>query len=194
MTRTITLALCLTSLLSCAPDLRVDHPFDGQVSTGPLVTTEVMTGTVKLMYVDATSKGSQVFVDLDVGEELKAEQAFSTNAWDLAFKRFEITMNGGAGSPGTVEVAVLKGQDFDALDQAPATGYQQDGSTSVFNGVEGGWYFYDLGVHRLVTREELVYVVKTTSGAYFKLKLLNYYDMAGTPAAISLEYGPLAPP
>lgn len=187
-------AIALT-LAACAPDLRTDHPFDGQVSTGPLVSTDVLEGTVKMMHVDATNKNSQVFVDLDEGREMKAEEAFSSNAWDLSFKRFEISLNGGAGNPtGSVSAAVLKGQDFDTLTQAPATGFQQDGSTAVFTGIEGGWYVYDLGAHRVVARDDLMYVVKASSGAYFKLKLLNYYDSAGTPAAISLKYGPIAAP
>lgn len=180
---------------ACAPRLIDDHPFDGEVSSGPLVSTQVLDGTIKLMTVDATSKGSQVYVDLDEGREMKAEEAFATNGWELAFKRFEVTLNGGAGNPsGGVWAAVLKGQAFDSLTQAPASGFQQDGSTSVFSGVEGGWYLYDLGVHRVLAREELLYVIKSSAGAYFKLQLLDYYDAAGTPAAISLKYAPVAAP
>jgi hypothetical protein len=31
-------------------------------------------------------------------------------------------------------------------------------------------------------------------GAYVKLRMLSYYDQAGTPASISLEYAPIAAP
>ncbi len=191
-----TLLLVVTVVVcGCANSLKDDHPFDGQVSTGPLVSTEVLSGTVKVMNIDATNKNSQVFVDLDEGREMKADEAFMTNGWDLSFRRFTVSLNGGGSNPtGSVRAAVLKGQDFDALAQAPSAGYQQDTADTVFNTVDGGWYYYDLGTHRLTTVEELVYVVQSGAGAYFKIKMISYYDMTGTPAAISLKYAPIAAP
>ncbi len=199
-------ALILLSFCACAPDLRIDHPFDG---TGkcidPVTKAEVdcaliplvsvtLDGAVRNMIVDATNKESKVYVDLDSGREMKTDEAFATNGWDLAFKRFEITMNGGSGNlQGTVQIAVLEGQAFDSQITAPATGYQQDGAESVFSGVNGGWYYYDLGTHKLTTKDEL-YIVKTTDGAYMKLRMGNYYDASGTPARLSLSYAPVTAP
>jgi hypothetical protein len=37
-------------------------------------------------------------------------------------------------------------------------------------------------------------VVKSSTGAYFKLRMLSYYDSFGTPASITLEYAPIAAP
>ena len=178
----------------CANDLRVDHPFDGETSTGPLVKAEVLDNGGTRLLIDATNKLSQVYVDLDEAREMKPEEAFTTNGWDLAFKRFDVFANSGASGPGVVEVAVLKGVDYDGLTQAPASGFAVDTPARIFNTVDEGWYFYDLGVHRLITRTELVYVVKSSEGAYFKLKMLDYYDESGTPAALSLEYAPIAAP
>ena len=191
-----TRALFLLTVLaeaSCAPDLRVDHPFDGLESTDQFVTTEVDSSGVTTMHVNATNKASQIFVDLDLGRELKTSEAFSSNAWDLSFKRFEISTNGGAGNPdGTVSVAVLNNVDFDALTAVPDAEFQQDGAERIFSSVEGGWYAYDLGVHRLVAQDRLLYVVRTSTGASMKLKMLSYYDPQGTPAVISLKYAQLA--
>ena len=176
----------------CAPDLRVDHPFDGQVSNGQLVTTQDFDGGVFLMNVDATDKNSQVFVDLDQGREMKADEAFSTNGWDLAFKRYEVAMNGGAGNPtGLVQALMLDGQDFDALTQAPAGGYSQDATAQVIGGT---WWDYDLLAHKVMVHPNRIYVVISSDQAYFKLKMLDYYDSAGTPAAIALEYGRVVAP
>ncbi|MFZ5441450.1 MAG: HmuY family protein [Myxococcota bacterium] len=192
--RALLLTACL-ALCACAPDLRVDHPFDGQTTDGPLVKAEDLGGGVTKLLIDATNKSSQVFVDLDEGRELKPDEAFETNAWELAFRRFDISANSGASSPtGSVEVAVLKDVDFDALAQAPAEGFSVDTPERIFNSTFEGWYFYDLGVHRLITREELTYVVKTSTGAYKKLKMLSYYDENGTPASISLKYAAVAAP
>lgn len=175
----------------CATDLRVDHPFDGEVSSGQLVHIEVLDGGVTMMTLDATDKNSQVYVDLDQGREMKVDEAFSTNQWDLSFKRYVISMNGGAGnSTGLVKALVLDGQDFDALTSAPADGYSQDGSSPVL----GAWWEYDLLTHRVLTRPNLMYVLVSSEGAFFKLKMLDYYDASGTPAAISLKYASLPLP
>lgn len=188
-------SLAALLLAGCAPDLRVDHPFDGQVNDGPLVTVTIDAAGVHHAAIDATNKGSQVFVDLDHDKEMKAEEAFSTNGWDLAFKRFEISMNGGSGNPsGVVRALVLKGQDFAALTQAPADGYVQDGTTSLFATAEGGWYTYDLSVHRVVARQDLLYVVVSSDATSFKLRMRSYYDDKGTPAFISVDYAPLLSP
>lgn len=182
-------------LLGCAPDLRTDHPFDGEQSTEQLVVSEDLGGGVTKLVVNASSKTSKTYVDLDELRELKTDEAFATNGWDLSLKRFEIFMNGGSSNPsGVVRAAVLVDQDFDALTQAPADGYHQDGAEPVFNSVEGGWYYYDLGVHRLVTREDLAYVVQTSSGAYKKLKMLGYYDEAGSPGLVSLKVADVLAP
>ncbi len=182
-------------LAGCAPDLRVDHPFDGETTTGPLVVATVLDTGGKQLLIDATNKMSQVYVDLDEGREMKPDEAFSTNGWDLSLKRFDIFVNSGASGPtGNVEIAVLKDADFASLAKAPASGFTTDTGGRVFNTTDGGWYFYDLGVHRLVTRTELIYVIHTSAGAYVKLRMLSYYDGHGTPASISLEYAPIAAP
>ncbi len=192
MPRRLPLLACAL-LSACANDLRDDFPFDGQVNTGPLVTA-TRDGEVTHLSVDATNRQSQVFIDLDEGRELKAEEAFETNAWDLAVKRYEIAINSGASNPeGAVELVVLTGTSFDGLTQAPATGYAVDVNEHLFSTVHEGWYLYDIGVHRLTARP-LVYVVKTSSGAYLKVQMLGYYDAAGTPAVITLRYAPLTPP
>lgn len=181
-------------LLGCANDLRTDHPFDGETSTGPLVSAEMLEGGARRLVVDATNKMSQVYVDLDEGREMKPSEAFDTNGWELAFKRFDVFVNSGASGPGLVEVAVLKGIDYNTLTQSPAEGYTHDTPDRVFNTVAEGWYYYDLGVHRLTPRAELTYLIHTSAGNYVKLRILGYYDANGTPASISLEYAPIAPP
>jgi len=189
------LMLAAMALAACAPDLRDDFPFDGQVNDGPLVTVTVNADGSRTALVDATNRGSQVYVDLDGEKEMKADEAFSTNGWDLAFKRTAISMNGGSGNPdGKVEVAVLHDVDFASLTQAPATGYLQDGTKTVFNSGDDEWYFYDISVHKVVTRTDLLYVVHSSDGAYFKLKMLSYYDDAGTAARLSFLFQTLEAP
>ncbi len=192
--RRIVLLLSLGLMSSCANDLREDHPFDGETSMGPLVTAESMDSGAKRLLVDATNKKSQVYVDLDEGREMKPDEAFADNGWELAFRRFDIFVNSGASGPGVIEVLVLKDADYEGLSVAPASGFVADTPDRIFNTVEGGWYTYDIGVHRLQTQTSLSYVLHTSKGAYVKLKMLSYYDENGTPASISLEYAPIAAP
>jgi len=179
----------------CAPDLREDYPFDGQSSAGPLVEVTPREDGSALVLVDATNKSGTVYFDLDEGREMKTDEALDSNQWDLAFQRFTVTTNGGGGNPtGEVHVAVLQNSDWDTLSSAPSGGYQQDASETVFNGVHGGWYSYDLVKHQLLPRESLLYVVRGSQARYFKLRMLSYYDSAGTPARLSFQYQQVAAP
>lgn len=197
-----TAAVMVLTAVACGIDLRVDHPFDGNSSGSGHVRLYDANGTwlnadggrvagsagVISAVVDATSKTSIIYFDMDEGRELSSEEAFDAGTWDLAFQRYNIATNGGAGGPGNVGVAVLKEKAFDAVTMAPETGYLQDTGETVFNGVEGGWYYYDLGVHRLLTQGDRTYVVRTGNLHAFKLRMRGYYDDAGTPAMLSFDY------
>jgi hypothetical protein len=181
---------------ACAPDLRKTDCFDGvcgELPTEPLFSFTVADGVVQSL-VDATSKTLPTYIDLDEPKELKFDEAEVTNAWDLSFMRDKVRSNGGGTNPmGVVEVALLKGVDFAALTRAPASGYLKDGAEGVFNTAEGGWYYYDLGVHRLTTLDH-VYVVKTSKGDFVKVKMGSYYDGNGTAARIAVTFAKILPP
>lgn len=186
---------------ACAPDLRKDFPFDGQLPEGSYVEFSKNDQGFTTMKVNATFKESWVYVDLDEPKELQTQEALSTAEWDVAFQRFKIISNGGFSGPGTVNVAILKKQDFDALSQAPSEGYvtdavdSSDADTDVDSAflINGGWYYYDLLKHRL-TPNEVVYVLHTTQGKYLKFQMLSYYDSSGTPAQLSMKWQAIAPP
>lgn len=173
-------------LMACAPDLRDDYPFDGALTGDFLVNAPQSDGTT-LSTIDATSKTGTIYLDLDTAAVVGVGEP-----WDLAFQRFKISANSGASGQGSVGVAVVKGQDFASLKTPPADGYLQDGSETVFNGIEGGWYSYDLSVHKLVTRDDLFYVVRTEAG-FFKLKMKSYYDEAGTAARMQFWWAKVQP-
>lgn len=175
----------------CAPDLRKDYPFDGELAGTNHLKNEVQSDGSTRSIVDATNKEGFVYVDLDTGKELSVGEALDTNTWDLAFQRFVIRMNGGGGGLGNVEAAVLVNADFDTLTAPPAEGFQKDGAEPVFSVAEGGWYFYDLGKHKVIAKTELTYVIHSSEGAYFKMKLLDYYDSAGTAANVSFRWAKL---
>jgi HmuY protein len=188
-------------IAACAPDLRADFPFDGALPDGVYFKTTPLADGTRKSVVTATSKNSYVYVDLDAQKDLAAAEALETGAWDLSFQRYKIPMNGGSDGPGTVAVAVLvypsipeAQRAYEALTEAPSTGYAQDSADTVLNATSGGWYFYDLGKHKLFTRDENFYVVRSTEGAYFKLRFKAYYDDTGTAGMVTFEWKQVAAP
>lgn len=203
--RTLGVLAIVVMVSGCAPDLRCDFPFDGDRGCagqdagpeGPKISLKFDDDAgVRDVLVDATSKTSRVFLDVDADRELSVDEALSSNGWDLSFKRDNVASNGGPATDnrGQVAIAVLKDVAFDSLTRAPTDGYRQDAAQTVLNEAEGGWYVYDLGVHRLAARADLTYVLKSSAGRYFKLKFLSYYDEAGSPARINLRYQAIAAP
>lgn len=63
--------------------------------------------------IDATSSEDYRYFDLATGQEiaLTAEQASSSTDWDIAFRRSEIKLNGGASGSGAVEAAIVAEQE-----------------------------------------------------------------------------------
>jgi hypothetical protein len=57
----------------------------------------------------------------------------------------------------------------------------------VFNGAEGGWYTYDLGQHKLITKTDRYYAIENGDGGYWKLKMKSYYDEQGTAARMPVR-------
>ncbi|MBJ6761116.1 hypothetical protein JGU66_10110 [Myxococcaceae bacterium JPH2] len=148
--------------------------------------------------VDATSKDVWVALDLDTGRQVDATQDAK---WDLAFQRFHIRARGGVNGKGGVEVATLSGADFAQLSQAPTAGYATDAADGDDVGTDpdtafevgDAWYSYDAVTHKLSPRDR-VYVVRSDEGTWFKVRMLTYYDAAGTPAMLQLRWGKVQAP
>lgn len=196
------LLFVLVPLSACAPDLREAYPFDGATTGGgSRVTHEELGEGVWRTTVDASVNEAWVYLDLDARRELPVDEALTTQDWDLAFQRFKIISNGGVSGPGGVAAAALTGTSFEALTRAPESGFQADETDGTDENSDldsaflkgEGWYYYDLGKHRLTARET-VYVVRTTDGGYFKLKLLGYYDGSGNSGHVSFEWASVTAP
>ena len=53
------------------------------------------------------------------------------------------------------------------------------------------WFAYSVGV---LTPREMVYVVKTATPRYYKIKMLNYYGPTGTSGKIRFQWGEVSAP
>ncbi len=109
--------------------------------------------------------------------------------WDVAFRRFQVLVNGGEAFPGEGGVINLGAVDFDSLTVLPERGYQ---GTEVFRGdsisapIEG-WYNYSFFTHLLSPRST-VYAIRTADGRYAKLRFLGYYCPGARPGCVTFEY------
>jgi hypothetical protein len=148
--------------------------------------------------VDATDEQAWRYLDLDSRRDDGAAAR-----WDLGFSRFRVRTNGGASGDGGVQVAALAGQDFDALKRAPDAGFradQPDGAEdtdtepdNAFNSGPEDWYDYNVMTHALTPRA-ITYVIASTEGRFYKLRIEDYYDSAGTPGFLSFRWAEIDAP
>ena len=120
----------------------------------------------------------------------KADSA--TTKWDVAFSSTKILVNSGTSGPGFGGAFVFKGL-FDALKKIPAdSNFATDNSNaspSQYAIPQTGqtWFIYD-EFNRLITPEAgRVLVIRTATGKYAKIEILNYYKGGITPAATASD-------
>ncbi|MDA1028373.1 MAG: HmuY family protein [Bacteroidetes bacterium] len=116
--------------------------------------------------LDAT--GDQfVFFNLTSGE-IVAGDAAAFGGWDIAFQGTNIQVNGAAQY---LNVA------YDSLYQAPDSGYltAESGPVSLPTSSEERWFNYDFNTHFISPVVNRIVLIKTKSGHFAKLQILNYY-------------------
>lgn len=161
------------------------------VSKGAVKVVSTKDG-VTTIWIDATAGGTpnaaknpRTYLTLD-GKQVKISDtdAPTSSDWDLALKRAEIFTNSGDTGPGKGgAVAVAKAFDDVTADDADGLAQEKffDADCEVKKD-EGGfllstfldWYDYDESTHIPKPKKDTAYVVKSASGALFKLGLLSY--------------------
>lgn len=108
--------------------------------------------------------------------------------WDLAFRRFQVIVNGGARFAGAGGVADLGLVPFDSVNAVPVDGYvvTEVRSDSV-NAALHRWYEYSFTSH-LLTPKQNVYAVRTADGRYAKVQFAGYYCPGATPGCVTFRY------
>lgn len=172
-------------------DEDIENPSGYPVRSGKFRNVEQSDGSV-ITQVDAIEDTEWQQFDLD-----NAVSADDEKAWDIAFSRFKIRTNGGVTGPGGVYVAALPEQDFDPLTKAPNEGFAADRADSdedtdsdpdnVFNSGDEDWYDYNVMRHEL-SPKDITYVIASTERRFFKLRIDQYYDAAGTPAKMKVHW------
>ena len=109
--------------------------------------------------------------------------------WDLAFRRFEVRVNGGAGERGQGGALDLGAVALDSVTAAPETGYVgmeaagRDTTETLLN----DWYGYSYTSHLLEPRDR-TYALRTADGRRVALRFLSYYCPGAQPGCVTLRY------
>jgi hypothetical protein len=112
-------------------------------------------------------------------------------------------MNGGASGSAGVQVATLDGVAFESVTKAPEEGFTSpvaDGPDdddaepdNAFNNGTDDWYEYDLSTHTLTTKD-VIYVVASSAGRFYKIRFESYYDGAGSPGFVRFRWAEIEAP
>jgi len=165
-----------------APEFKIENPPPLEVGTN-------LTDSIKYT-VDATALEDWVFFDFSSGSTVSATNWELLN-WDLAFRRAKILTNGGITNPqGKGGILRLEGAEFQALSEAPESGYVLDEkpkNTSEFaNPHIDKWYNYNYWTHGLTPKDE-IYVIRTADGKFAKMVIEDYY-CGQTAGCMSFTY------
>ena len=110
----------------------------------------------------------------------------ATAKWDLAFAGTTIRVNNTTSGPGAGGAFVYAGT-FDALAAVPTDStFRIDNHPTTYAIARGsgkGWYNYDGANNLLTPIPGRVMVIRTASGKYAKVEILNYYKGGVTPSA-----------
>lgn len=153
----------------------------------PTVSMPAEVGTerdARTVTVDASDPDIWHFFDFSQGSVLDAPGVVE---WDLAFRRFQIIVNGGrnlAGQGGAVSLGELA---FEGVSDVPENGYVVAEKNDSVNAALEDWYDYSMTSHVLQPKQT-VYAIRTADGRYAKMEILGYYCVGALPGCTTFRY------
>jgi hypothetical protein len=135
--------------------------------------------------IDASDPQAWRYVDLERG----TVGASPSGPWDLAFRRFEVRVNGGAGFAGQGGVLDLGAVPLDSVARVPDDGYdamRAQGRDTTLAVLEN-WYSYSYTTHVLRPRER-TFALRTGEGGRAALRFVSYYCPGAQPGCVTLRF------
>ncbi len=132
--------------------------------------------------------GIYSYFSLETNSKVSIEDSTSSN-WDLAFAGTTIRVNNGTSGPGNGGAFVYTGT-FDALTTVPVDStFRVDNAPAyaITKASGKGWYNYDAPNNLITAIPGRVLVIRTASGKYAKVEILNYYKGGVTPATTASD-------
>jgi len=187
--RKIAMGLGLSiALVACSKDEEIIV-----VPVSAITVSNLAADTVTGLGVDGRpqSAGTTTYYSLVDNKVIASTDAASTK-WDIAFSSTKILVNSGTSGPGLGGAFVYVGL-FDALKTIPAdSNFATDNANAASYAIPLGsgkaWYTYD-GLTTLVSPiAGRVLVIRTATGKFAKIEILNYYKGGVTlPATASVS-------
>jgi hypothetical protein len=128
--------------------------------------------------LDATDGERWRYASLALGRALAAPD---TTGWELAARRYRITVAGALADLGAVP--------FEGARIGPDARFVASGSREIANEAIRHWYRYGLVTH-LLTPDGRVYALRTRGGRLWKLQVLGYYCPGLVAGCLTLRYAP----
>jgi hypothetical protein len=133
--------------------------------------------------------GKYTFFSLENNKVVPSSDSNSTK-WDIAFRGTTIITNSGVSGPGNGGGFVQVGTFEDLKTISPDSVFRTDLSASnlaIPAGSNRGWYVYNAPVNLVTPIPGRVLVIRTATGKFAKVEILNYYKGGVTPLATASD-------
>jgi len=114
----------------------------------------------------------------------------ATAKWDIGFRGTTIIINGGNSGPGAGGAFVYVGTYSDLATIPTDSTFRVDNapvSYAIKTGSGNGWYSYNGATQLITPIPGRVMVIRTATGRYAKIEILNYYKGGVTPDATASD-------
>lgn len=158
-------------------------------------------GNLKTSIIPTSMREAQTkYFDFDSASIIEVEDPKLNQDWDIGVKFYNISSNSGVSGPGGVLVTFLEAK-FDDIKKAPSTGYFHDVASLAVNPfVSGlaflrskGWFTYYFNQGHRIEIKDRIYVVKSTKGTFFKIKIESFSKSDGTPGDLKFNWTEIEP-
>jgi hypothetical protein len=132
--------------------------------------------------------GKFTFYSLETNKIIASADSNSSK-WDLAFRGTTIITNGGTSGPALGGSFVYTGL-FDDMKEVPVDStFKVDNATTlgITSGSGKGWYSYNPTANLITPIPGRVLFIRTATGKYAKVEILNYYKGGVTPAVTASD-------
>jgi len=114
----------------------------------------------------------------------------ATAKWDIGLRGTTIIINSGTGGPGAGGAFVYTGTFADLTQISTDSIFRTDSaptSYAIKTGSGNGWYSYNGATQLITAIPGRVLVIRTATGKYAKVEILNYYKGGVTPDATASD-------
>ena len=188
-------AAVLLSITSCEKD-KLPKTVDqrayavetiGKITTVKNLPADTIIGTNSIG--QPVGAGRYSFFSLETGQWISNADSNSTK-WDLAFAGTVVRINNATSGPGAGGAFVFNGT-FESLSSIPTDSVFRLDNHPVAYAIPRGsgraWYTYDGPTNLLTPIPGRTLVIRTATGKFAKVEMLNYYRGGQTPSATAAD-------